>query len=61
METKIKEALQELRVDLVQISPEESLDVLIWDLMDHFSKLSEKVLTLRIKDKKEVIESIEKI
>ena len=39
METKTNKALDDLRVDLVRFLCEESLDVLIRDLMGHFSKL----------------------
>ena len=39
METNINKALEDLRVDLVRFLCEESLDVLIRDLMGHFSKL----------------------
>ena len=42
METKTNKALGELRVDLVQLLPEEILDVLIRELMGEFSKLREK-------------------
>ena len=42
METKKNKALEELRVDLVRLFPEEILDVLVWDLMGHFAKLREK-------------------
>ena len=39
METKTNKALDDLRVDLVRFLCEESLDVLIRDLMGNFSKL----------------------
>ena len=67
METKTNKALEELRVDLVRLLPEESLDVLVRDLMGQFAKLREKeeslgeVLTLRMHDKKEVTAVTEKI
>ena len=67
METNSNKALEELRVDLVWLLPEESLYVLIWDLMGQFSKLRDKedslgeVLTLKIQDKKEVTAEIKKI
>ena len=38
-ETKTNKDLEDLRVDLVRFLCEESLDVLIRDLMGHFSKL----------------------
>ena len=67
METKTNKALEELRVYLVRLLPEENLDVLVWDLMVQFAKLREKedilgeVLTSRMQDKKEVTAAIEKI
>ena len=67
MEIKTNKALEELTVDIVWFLPEESLDVLVQDLMGQFAKLSEKedilgeVLTLRMQDKKEVTSAIEKI
>ena len=39
METNMNKALKELRVDLVRFLPEESLDVLLQDLMGQFAKL----------------------
>ena len=39
METKTNKALKDLRVDLVRFLCEGSLDVLIRDLMGHFSRL----------------------
>ena len=42
METKTNKALEELRVDLVRLLPEENLDVIVWELMGFFSKLREK-------------------
>ena len=42
METNKHKALEELRVDLVQLLPEESSDVIILDLMVNISKLREK-------------------
>ena len=56
MKTKTNKALEELTVDIVWFLPEESLDVLVQDLMGQFAKLSEKedilgeVLTLRMQD-----------
>ena len=67
METKMNKALEELRVDLVRFLPEESLDMLVQDLMGQFTKIKEKdhtlgeVLTLRIQDKKKIAAAIEKI
>ena len=67
METNINKALKELRVDLVRFLPEESLDVLLQDLMGQFAKLRQKqeilgeVLTLSIQGKKEVTAALEKI
>ena len=40
METKTNKSLEELRVDLVRFIPEESLDMIVQDLMGEFSKLS---------------------
>ena len=40
METKINKALEELRVDILRLFPEESLDVIVRDLMEQFDKLS---------------------
>ena len=59
--------MEELRVDLVQLLPEEISDLLVHDLMGQFAKLREKleslgeVLTLKIQDKKKVTAAIEKI
>ena len=59
--------MEEIRVDLVRLLPEEILDVIIRDLMGQFAKLREKeeslgeVLTLSMQDKKEVTAAIEKI
>ena len=56
METKTNKALEELRVDIVWLLPEKILDVLVRDLMGHFSKLREKeeilgeVLTFRTQE-----------
>ena len=67
METKTNKALEEMRVDIVRFLPEESSDVLVWDLMGKFDKLRKKeevlgeVLTLRIQNKKEVTAAIKKI
>ena len=67
METKMNKTLEELMVDIVRLFTEESLDVLVWDLMGRFDKLREKgeslgeVLTLRMQDKKEVTGAIDKI
>ena len=41
METKMNKALEDLRVDFVRFLPEESLYVLVWDLMGQFDKLRE--------------------
>ena len=54
-------------VDLVWFLPEESLDVIVRDLMGQFAKLMEKeeslgeVLTLRMWDNNEYISVIDKI
>ena len=67
METKTKKALEEPRVYLVWLLPEEILDVFVQDLMGQFAKLRKKeesfweVLTLRMQDKKEVTAAIKKI
>ena len=67
METQTNKTLEELKVDIVRLLPEESLDVLVQDLTGKFSKLREKeeilgeVLTQRIQDKKEVTAAIDKI
>ena len=39
METNMNKALEEIRVDLVQLLPESSLYVFIWDLMGQIDKL----------------------
>ena len=58
MEIKMKNSLEDLRVDLVRFFPKESSDVLLQELMGQFVKLREKgeslgeVLTLRTQDKK---------
>ena len=42
MQSKTNKALEEMRVDIVRFLPEESSDVLVWDLMGKFDKLREK-------------------
>ena len=67
METKMNKTLEDMRVDIVRFLPEESSDVLVWDIMEHFVKLREKgeslgeVLKLIMQDKKGVISAKEKI
>ena len=41
-ETKTNKALEDLRIYLVRLLPEENLDVIVWELMGGFSKLREK-------------------
>ena len=67
METKTNKALEELRVDILRLLPEEILYVLVRELMGMFDKLRDKedslgeVLKFMIQDKKEVTAVIEKI
>ena len=67
METNTNKDMEDLKVELVRLLPEESLDVLVRDLVGMFAKLGKKeerlgeFLTLRMQDKKEVPAAIEKI
>ena len=64
METNTNKDMEDLRVELVRLLPEESLDVLVRDLVGMFAKLRKKeerlgeFLTLRMQDKKEVSAAI---
>ena len=63
----MNKTLEDMRVDIVRFLPEESSDVLVWDIMEHFVKLREKgeslgeVLKLIMEDKKGVTSAKEKI
>ena len=67
METKTNKALEYLRVYLIRFLLEESLDVILQELMGQFTELKDKeerlgeVMILRMQDKTEVTLSIKKI